>query len=70
MYDFVERVVSDESGHFEITNIKPGEYTLVIKSHTDGLTVRDMLGKMLIVRVKIEAGTTFDASHDFGASEY
>lgn len=69
-YEILEKTLSDENGRFEITNIAPGEYTLLIKSHTDGLTVRDVLGKMFVMQVKIESGKTFNASHHFGAAEY
>jgi hypothetical protein len=69
-YEILKRTVSDQSGHFEMINITPGEYTLLVKSHTEGRTVRDMMGKMLVVRVKIETGKTFDLTHHFGAPEW
>jgi hypothetical protein len=69
-YEILERTASDQYGHFEMINITPGEYTLLIRSHTLGRTIRDMLGKIFLVRVKIEPGKTFDLTHDFGAPDW
>ena len=71
LYEILERTAPDENGHFEIINIKPGQYTLLIRSTgPKGLTSRDMLGKWFGVQVGIEGAKTFDASHNFGATEY
>lgn len=71
LYDIRERVIADDKGHFEIANITPGDYTLIIKSQdTKALTLRDMRGKVLLLHVKIEAGKTFDATHNFGGTEF
>jgi hypothetical protein len=70
-YEILERTAPAENGHFEIGNLAPGEYTLVIKSQdTKALTLRDALGKWFFVRVKIEPAKIVDASHDFGATEF
>jgi hypothetical protein len=69
-YEILQRVASDQDGHFEIINIPPGDYTLFIKSHTEALMVRDMLGRILTKPVKIKSGKTIEISHDFGAPQY
>ncbi len=71
MYEILEQTTADDGGHFEIANIAPGEYTLVIRSQdAKGLTLRDMRGKLSVLHLKIESGKTIDATQNFGTTEF
>lgn len=58
--------VVDANGKYQLDNIPPGEYTIIIQSrHKVGDNTRDSLGKMAsIYRRNIDAGVT-DVSWDF-----
>jgi len=80
-YTAVQYSIADENGYFELHDVSPGEYTLVIQSaHTQGTlnekrnffgrgngrTPRDSKGRVEFLKVQIKPGETVDASKDFG----
>jgi hypothetical protein len=73
--------ITDENGNFELLDILPGQYTLIMQSaHTKGTlngkwslfgrgnghNPRDSSGRVEFIDVLIKAGETVDASRDFG----
>jgi hypothetical protein len=80
-YSAAKYAVADESGKFELLDIPPGEYTLVLQSaHTkwtlnekrdffgrgNGHSPRDSDGRVESLKVVVKEGETSDASKDFG----
>ena len=80
-YNAIEYSITDENGNFELLDIPPGQYTLIMQSaHTkgtlnekrnffgrgNGRTPRDSSGRVEFLNVLIKAGETVDASKDFG----
>jgi hypothetical protein len=80
-YNAAKYSVADENGSFEMTDIPPGQYTLILQSaHTkgtlnekrnffgrgDGHTPRDSSGRVGFLNVTVKPGETVDASKDFG----
>jgi hypothetical protein len=80
-YSAIQHSVADENGNFELHDVPPGEYTLVMQSaHTvgtlnekrnffgrgNGHTPRDSKGRVEFLNVVIKPGETVDASKDFG----
>jgi hypothetical protein len=80
-YNAIKYSVADENGNFDLLDIPPGQYTLVVQSaHTkgtlnekgnifgrgNGRTVRDSSGRVEFLNVLVKAGETVDASKDFG----
>ena len=69
-YPLINKTVADGTGSFEVDNVPPGKYTVVLKSkHAKGdLTLRDSNGKVLLRSVTVKPGETVDGSCDFGIS--
>lgn len=80
-YSAIKYSTADENGKFELLDIPPGQYTLVLQSaHTkgtlnekrsffgrgNGRNPRDSGGRVEFLVVVIKAGETVDASKDFG----
>jgi hypothetical protein len=80
-YSAIKYSVADENGNFELLDIPPGEYTLVLQSaHTkwtlkdkrdffgrgNGHNPRDSNGRVEFLKVIVKEGETFEASKDFG----
>ncbi len=80
-YSAVHYSIADENGNFELLDIPPGEYTLIMQSaHTagtlnekrnlfgraNGRTSRDAKGRVEFLNVLIKPGETIDGSKDFG----
>jgi len=65
----IKYTTADATGKYELTDVPPGAYVLVMQSsHSNGLTQRDVLGRVKVVRIEIHAGETLDKSLDFGMS--
>jgi hypothetical protein len=63
--------VADHNGRYAITNVPPGEYTVVLLSrNAGGLAVRDNRGKMRFVKAHVREGLTTDVSFNFGVSTW
>jgi hypothetical protein len=82
-YNAIKYSITDENGNFELLDIPPGQYTLIMQSaHTkgtlkeknnffgrgNGRTLRDSSGRVEFLNVLIKAGETVDASKDYGPS--
>lgn len=80
-YNAVKYSITDEKGNFELLDIPPGQYTLIMQSaHTkgtlkekrslfgrgNGRNPRDSSGRVEFLDLLIKAGETVDASKDFG----
>jgi len=80
-YTATKYSVADENGNFELLDVPPGEYTLIMQSaHTvgtlneernffgrgSGRTLRDKSGRVEFLNLLIKAGETVDGSKDFG----
>lgn len=80
-YKATKYSITDENGHFELLDVPPGEYTLIMQSaHTKGTlnekrgffgignghNPRDMIGRVEFLHLSIKVGETVDASKDFG----
>ncbi len=80
-YNAFKYSIADENGNFELLEIPPGEYTLVMQSaHTKGTlkekthifgkgnshSPRDSNGRVEFFNLQIKQGETADASKDFG----
>jgi len=80
-YTAVKYAITDENGNFELLDIPPGQYTLIMQSaHTkgtlnekghffgtgNGRNPRDSKGRVEFLNLLIKAGETADASRDFG----
>ena len=80
-YTAIKYSVADEHGNFELLDIPPGQYTLIVQSaHTvgtlnekrnllgrgNGRTSRDSSGRVEFLNVLIKAGETANGSKDFG----
>jgi hypothetical protein len=80
-YNAIKYSITDENGNFELLDIPPGQYTLIMQSaHTkgtlnekrsffgrgNGRNTRDSSGRVEFLDVIIKAGETVDASKDFG----
>jgi hypothetical protein len=80
-YSAIKYSITDENGNFELLDILPGQYTLIMQSaHTKGTlnekrslfgrgkghNPRDSSGRVEFFDVLIKAGETLDASKDFG----
>jgi hypothetical protein len=80
-YSAIKYSITDENGNFELLDILPGQYTLIMQSaHTKGTlnekrslfgrgnghNPRDRSGRVEFLDVLIKAGETVDASKDFG----
>lgn len=80
-YNATKYSITDENGHFELLDVPPGEYTLIMQSaHTkgtlnekrgffgigNGRNPRDMIGRVEFLHLSIKVGETVDASKDFG----
>lgn len=63
--------VADRNGRYAITNVPPGEYTVVLLSrNAGGLARRDNHGKMRFVKTHVREGLTTDVSFNFGVSTW
>lgn len=76
-YKAIRKSLADGNGVFELSDIPPGEYTLVLESaHTSGgvgpdpVTQRDALGRVETRILEVVSGQTLDASHDFGMTAF
>jgi hypothetical protein len=79
-YVVVKHTVADGSGNFDLSQIPPGLYTLVMRSnHTkgaygampkDAVTSRDLNGRVMSQEVQLKPGETIDASKDFGVNAF
>jgi hypothetical protein len=80
-YTATKYSVADENGNFDLLDVPPGEYTLIMQSaHTvgtlnekrnffrrgSGRTPRDNRGRVEFLNLLIKAGETVDGSKDFG----
>jgi hypothetical protein len=80
-YTATQYSVADENGNFELLDVPPGEYTLIMQSaHTvgtlnekrnffgkgSGRAPRDASGRVELRNLQIKAGETVDGSKDFG----
>jgi hypothetical protein len=80
-YSPLKYAIADENGNFELLEIPPGEYTLVLQSaHTkwtlkekrdffgrgNDHSPRDSNGRVELLKVIVKEGETSDASKDFG----
>jgi hypothetical protein len=80
-FNAIKYSVTDDNGTFELLDIPPGEYTLIMQSaHTkgtlkeksnffgrgNGRTPRDSSGRVEFLDVLIKPGETADGSKDFG----
>jgi hypothetical protein len=80
-YNAIKYSVTDDNGAFELIDIPPGQYTLIMQSaHTkgtlkeksnffgrgNGRTPRDSSGRVEFLDVLIKPGETADGSKDFG----
>jgi hypothetical protein len=80
-YNAIQYSITDENGNFELLDIAPGQYTLIMQSaHTkgtlkekwnlfgkgNGRSPRDSSGRVESLDLLIKAGETADASKDFG----
>lgn len=80
-YAAIKYAITNENGNFEMPDIPPGEYTLIMQSaHTkwtlrernhlfgtgNSHSPRDSDGRVESLSLQIKAGETFDASKDFG----
>jgi len=80
-YTAIQYSIADENGNFELHDVPPGEYTLIMQSeHTvgtlnekrnffgrgSGRTPRDRSGRVEFLNLLIKAGETVDGSKDFG----
>jgi hypothetical protein len=80
-YTAIQYSIADENGNFELHDIPPGEYTLIMQSaHTvgtlnekrsffgrgNGRSPRDSKGRIEFLNVLIKPGETVNASKDFG----
>jgi hypothetical protein len=80
-YTAIQHSIADENGNFELHDVPPGEYTLIMQSeHTvgtlnekrnffgrgTGRTPRDSKGRVEFLDVLLKPGETVDASKDFG----
>ena len=80
-YNATKYSITDENGNFELLDIAPGQYTLIMQSaHTkgtlkekwnlfgkgNGRSPRDSSGRVESLDLLIKAGETADASKDFG----
>lgn len=80
-YSVIQYAAANDAGGFELRDVPPGEYTLVLQSaHTkgalkektslfgrgNGRTLRDSNGRVEFLNVRVKAGETADASKDFG----
>jgi hypothetical protein len=81
LYDAFKYSIADENGNFELLNIPPGEYTLILQSaHTKGTlnekthifgkgnsrNPRDSSGRVESRNLQIKPGEAADGSKDFG----
>jgi hypothetical protein len=80
-YSAIKYSVTDENGNFELLDIPPGQYTLIMQSaHTkgtlkekrnffgrgNGRNPRDSSGRVEFLNLLIKSGEMVDASKDFG----
>jgi hypothetical protein len=80
-YTAIQYSIADENGTFDLRDVPPGAYTLIMQSaHTtgtlnekknffgrgNGRTPRDRQGRIEFLNVLIKPGETVDASRDFG----
>jgi hypothetical protein len=80
-YKAIQYSAADENGNFELLDIPPGKYTLVMQSaHTkgtlnekrnffgrgNGRNPRDSNGRVEFLNLQVKEGETVDASKDFG----
>jgi len=76
-YDVLKYTLADGNGNFELLDVFPGEYTLILKStHTKGtqfkreVTPRDADGRMISIPIRLKPGETVDQSYSFGMSSF
>ncbi len=80
-FNAIKYSITDEKGNFELLDIPPGQYTLIMQSaHTkgtlnekrdffgrgNGRNPRDSNGRVEFLNLLIKAGETVNASKDFG----
>jgi hypothetical protein len=80
-YAAIKYAVTDDNGNFELLDVPPGQYTLIIQSaHTkwtlneknhlfgsgNSHNPRDSNGRVEFFNLQVKAGETADASKDFG----
>jgi hypothetical protein len=80
-YSAIQYSVADGNGKYELHDVPPGEYTLVLQSaHTvgalnekrnlfgrgNGRAARDSKGRIELLNVKVKPGETVEAPKDFG----
>jgi len=71
MYAVVKKSTADGNGNFELFDVPPGSYVLIVQSsHAKGSGMRDIDGKVRVQQIEIRAGETVDGSWDFGMTAY
>jgi hypothetical protein len=80
-YAAIKYAITDDDGNFELLDIPPGQYTLIIQSAHTKWTLneknhlfgsgnvhnpRDSNGRVEFLKLQVKAGETADASKDFG----
>jgi hypothetical protein len=80
-YNAIKYSMADENGNFELPDVPPGQYTVVLQSaHTkgtlnekrnlfgraNGRNPRDSRGRVEFLNLLVKSGETVDASKDFG----
>jgi hypothetical protein len=67
----VKHSVADGDGNFDFSDVPIGQYTLIVQSsHSNGMARRDLIGKVKLREVRVNAGETADASLDFGTAAF
>lgn len=67
-YQF-RHAAADKNGVVLLTDVAPGDYTVVLFSHSAGsFAPRDKHGKMRFQKIHVTEGQTADISHNFGTS--
>jgi hypothetical protein len=62
----VNTTIADGNGNYELMNIPPGEYTLIIQSnHKTAVTNRDLRGVLTQFTIGVGAGDVVQKSFDF-----
>ncbi len=70
-YATAKRTIADGNGNFEINDVVPGAYTLILRSnHVKTLEHRDILGRVVTIPIMISGAETLDESYDFGITTF
>jgi hypothetical protein len=62
----VKTTIADGAGNYELTNVSPGEYTLIIQSnHQKEVNARDVHGRLVQFTLEVLAGDIIQKSFEF-----